>query len=258
MEETGITRLRFAWLRWAGGAVLDAMLPPECVTCDAPVSTAGQLCAACFRATPFLSDPCCDRCGVPLSAAGQGGIDLVCQACRQDPPPWGAARAAMAYDTQSKRILLPFKHADRIENARALAPHMARAGAALLREADWLVPVPLHRLRLIARRYNQAALLAQAVARLSGRPVVLDGLRRVRSTASLGTGSRQARVAAMAGAFAVRPSRLAQLVDSRVLLIDDVLTSGATAAACTRVLLEAGVARVDVLAAARASDPRYA
>ncbi len=195
---------------------------------------------------------------MPLGAAGQGGIDLVCQACRQDPPVWGAARAAMGYDTQSKRILLPLKHADRTENARALGPHMVRAGATLLREADWLVPVPLHRFRLIARRYNQAALLTHAVSRLSGRPMVLDGLQRVRFTAALGTKSRDVRKRALEGAFRVRPSRLAQLVDSRVLLIDDVLTSGATAAACTRALLAAGVARVDVLAAARASDPRYA
>ena len=238
--------------------MLDALLPPHCLTCDAPVARSGQFCAACFAATPFITEPCCARCGVPLWAGAQGGMDRVCHACRTDPPAWSEARAAMLYDAHSKRIVLALKHADRIENARALAPHMVRAGAALLREADWLVPVPLHRRRLIARRYNQAALLTQAVSRLSGRPMVLDGLRRVRATQPLGSQSKQARAVALAGAFAVRTARLPQLVDSRVLLIDDVLTSGATAGACSRALLAAGVARVDVLAASRATDPRFA
>jgi len=127
---------------------------------------------------------------------------------------------------------------------------MARAGAALLRAADWLVPVPLHRSRLLSRRYNQSALLAQAVSRLSGRPTVLDGLRRTRATASLAQKSGVQRKAEVAGAFMVRPSRQTQLADARVLLIDDVLTSGATADACARALLAAGVARVDLLVAA--------
>ena len=167
------------------------------------------------------------------------------------------ARAALRYDEQTKRIVLPLKYADRVENARALAPHMLRAGAALVQAADWLVPVPLHRWRLLTRRYNQAALLAQAVSRLSGRPTVLDGLRRIRHTAPLGNKSPDDRAAELAGAFVVRASRLERLVDSRVLLVDDVLTSGATAEACTRALLAAGVTRVDVLAAARTADTRF-
>ena len=193
-----------------------------------------------------------------FGAAGQGGGRQTCTPCRERPPAWGAARAALRYDEQGKRIVLPLKYADRVQNARALAPHMLRAGAALVAAADWLVPVPLHRRRLLARRYNQAALLAQAVARLGGRPALLDGLQRVRITAPLGEKSPAERVAELAGAFAVRPSRRTQLADSRVLLVDDILTSGATAEACTRVLLAAGVLRVDVLAAARTPDPRSA
>lgn len=190
-----------------------------------------------------------------MAAAGLGGL---CTFCEADPPIWGAARAALRYDDQSKKMLLPLKYADRIENARALGVFMARAGAVLAHEADWLVPVPLHRGRLRARRYNQAALLAQAVARLAGRPVILDALRRTRATRPLATWTSERRVSELAGAFAVHPGRLRQLVDSRVLLIDDVLTSGATADACSRALLAAGVVRVDVLAAARAADPGLA
>lgn len=242
--------------RWAAGAVLDALLPPQCLTCDAPVGAPGQFCADCFRRTAFITPPCCARCGRPFGASHQGGLDGTCGECRAHPPSWTAARAALLYDDQARRILLPFKYGDRIETARALAPHMARAGAALLAGADWLVPVPLHRRRLFARRYNQSALLAGALARLSGRPALLDGLRRTRSTASLGPLSGQQRRAEVAGAIVVRPTRRLQLADSRVLLIDDVLTSGATAEACARALLAAGVARVDLLVAACVADAR--
>ena len=238
--------------------LLDVLLPPHCLTCDVPVGAPGQLCADCFRRTAFVTEPCCGCCGRPFGSAAQGGVFGVCSECRDRPPAWTAARAALRYDDQTRRILLPFKHSDRIETARALAPHMARAGAALLRGADWLVPVPLHRRRLLSRRYNQSALLAQSLSRLTGRPTVLDGLRRTRATASLGTLSGLQRRAVVAGAFVVRPSRLLQLRDARVLLIDDVITSGATADACARALLAAGAARVDLLAAACVANPNEA
>lgn len=241
------------WRRGAG-LLLDVLLPPQCLTCDAPVGAPGQFCAACFRRTAFVTDPCCACCGRPFGARGQGGVSGLCSECRVHPPAWTAARAALRYDDQARRILLPFKHGDRIEIARALAPHMARAGAALLSAADWLVPVPLHRGRLLSRRYNQSALLAQALGRIAGRRTVLDGLRRTRATASLGRKSGQERSTEVAGAFVVRPSRQTQLADARVLLIDDVMTSGATANACARALLAAGVARVDVLVAACVAD----
>lgn len=245
-----------AALRAAGRVALDVLLPPHCLTCDGPVGVPGQLCPACFGRTAFITAPLCDSCGVPFEAAGQGGLDGVCEGCRAYLPAWGAARAALRYDDQARRILMPFKYGDRVEVARALAPHMARAGAGLLHHADLLVPVPLHRRRLLSRRYNQAALLAQALSRLSGRVAVLDGLRRMRPTASLGHRSGAQRRAELAGAFEVRASRVGILTDARVLLVDDVLTSGATAEACTRALLGAGAARVDVLAAARVPDPR--
>jgi len=239
---------------WRGAiaTVLDMVLPAQCVTCPAPVAMAGQFCAACFNQTAFVTDPCCSRCGVGFSAAGLGGIDLVCAECRETPPPWTAARVALRYDDQAGRIILPLKYGDRLENARALAPHLARVGAALLAAADWVVPVPLHRRRLLSRRYNQSAILAQAVTRLIPRPLMLDAIIRTRATASLGTLPPPMRQAELAGAFVVRSGRHDALRDSRVLLIDDVLTTGATAAACTVALLAAGVTRVDVLAAARA------
>ena len=171
-----------------------------------------------------------------------------------EPPPWGEGRAALRYDDQARRLIMPFKYGDRTELARALASMMARAGGALLDRADLLVPVPLHRWRLLGRRYNQAALLARALAGMSGRPAVLDGLLRVRRTVPLLALSRARRRAALSGAIVANPARLPILRDARVLLIDDVLTSGATAEACTRALLAAGAGGVDVLAAARVHD----
>lgn len=241
--------------RGAGRTALDLLLPPQCLTCDAPVEVQGQLCGACFRTTAFLTEPCCRRCGRPFEAAGQGGLEGVCQGCRDHPPPWRAARAALRYDEQTKRLVLPLKYGDRVELARALAPHMARAGSALLHGTDVIVPVPLHRRRLLARRYNQAALLARALARLSGRPAVLDVLRRTRATSPLADKGAKARAAEVEGVFAVRERHRPRVDGARVLLVDDVLTSGATAGACARALLAAGALDVDVLAAARVVAP---
>jgi len=232
--------------------VLDTLLPAHCLTCEALVEGPGQFCPACFGQTSFITAPLCLSCGVPFVHARQG--QMVCDACAADPPPWGEARAALAYDAQSKRLVLGFKHGDRTELAAALARMMARAGAALLGRADVLVPVPLHRRRLLARRFNQSALLARALGRLAGVPVAADALRRVRATAPLGELSAGARARMLDGAIAVR--RPAGVAGRHVLLVDDVLTSGATARACTAALLAAGAAGVDVLVAARVRSPR--
>lgn len=240
----------------AGRAALDLLLPPACLTCDAPVDAPGRFCADCFALTGFVTEPCCRRCGVPFVHAAQGGAEKLCPLCRDRPPPWGRARAALRYDAQARRIVLPLKYGDRTEHAAALAPLMARAGAALLRDAELLVPVPLHGRRLIQRRYNQAALLAREVARLTAKPVLPDALKRTRVTVSLGDLSAAERARVVDGAFAVRPERAGSVAGRKMLLIDDVLTSGATCAACTRALFAAGASAVDVLVAARVPDPR--
>ena len=237
-------------------AALDLLLPPECLACDAPVSASGLFCAACFAATTLIADPLCARCGLPFASAGAAGRDGICPSCHLAPPRFASARAALLYDAGARRLILPFKHADRPEIASRLAPFLHRAGAALLDQADLLVPVPLHRRRLFARRYNQAAVLALALGRRARRPVLVDALRRLRPTAPLGGKTAAERAQALDGVFAVRPARAAALAGRRVLLIDDVLTSGATANACAAVLLAAGAAQVDVLAAARVPDPR--
>ncbi len=238
--------------RWA----LDTLLPPQCLTCDAPVPDPGLFCPNCFNATQFISEPCCRLCGTPFTFALEGGPDRLCPQCRENPPPWRQARAAMAYDAQSRRTILPLKYADRTELAPALARLMVRAAPALLEHADLLVPVPMHRTRLRRRRYNQAALLARAVARITHIPTCLDALARVRATSPLEHLSADARAATVANAFHVTPQGRHRLPGQHVVLIDDVLTSGATAAACTLALHQAGAASVDILVAARVPDPR--
>jgi ComF family protein len=243
----------------AAGAVrvgrlgLDFVLPPTCLTCDGFVEAPRQFCPSCFARTVFITDPSCVACGAALRQ--DVGLERICRPCRLAPPPWRQARAALRYDAQARRLVLPLKYHDRVDMADALATMMLRAGAALLREADVLIPVPLHRGRLLSRRYNQAALLASAIGRLADRPTLQDALQRTRATRSLGELSAAARAGMVTGAFAVRPHRADRLAGRRVVLIDDVLTSGATCGACTHVLLDAGARSVDVLVAARVPAP---
>jgi ComF family protein len=238
-------------LRW----ILDTVLPPTCLACDTPVEKEGLFCASCFRAANFVSAPFCRCCGVPLPSAEAGTTALKCEPCTEAAPAFTQARAALRYDETAKRMLLGLKYDDRTEAVNGLAELMRRPGEPLLQAANILVPVPLHASRLRARRYNQAALLAIQLARLTGRPLGLDTLVRSRATAPLEGLDRAARCAELEGAIAVRPGT--ELQDKRVLLIDDVMTSGATANECARVLLAAGARRVDVLTAARVADPRF-
>ena len=162
----------------------------------------------------------------------------------------------MRYDDGARALLLGFKHSDRTDRAPALARWMARAGAELLEQADVIVPVPLHRWRLLQRRFNQSALLAHELGRLAGKPVAAHLLRRKRNTPSQGALTRAQREDNVTGAFRLRTGQAARVAGRRVLLIDDVLTTGATVTACARVLLRAGAAAVDVLTVAHVIRPR--
>ncbi len=232
---------------------LDILLPPQCLGCGVLVETQGALCPACWSDVDFLGPPCCHACGLPFAYdLGEGAL---CGACTRRPPPFERSRAVMVYDADSRRLVLAFKHGDRTEAAPAFGRWLARAGATLLTDADLIVPVPLHWTRLFSRRFNQAALLAQAVGRLAGVPVEADLMIRRRRTPSQGRLSPAARRRNVAGAFAVRPSGVPRIEGRRVLLVDDVMTTGATAAACARTLKGRGAAAVDVLTLARVLRP---
>lgn len=240
-------------LQRAAVAALGVILPPRCLACGDTVRDPGTLCTACWGRLTFLAQPCCAVCGYPFEFdAGPGAI---CGGCAASPPVFARARAALRYDEASRGLILALKHGDRTDSAPALARWMAGTGRELLRDAALVAPVPLHRLRLLARRYNQAALLARVVAERGERPCIADLLERRRRTPSQGRLSGSARARNVRGAFAVNPARAALLAGRRVLLVDDVLTTGATVEACARTLLRGGAEAVDVLTLARVVRP---
>jgi ComF family protein len=212
---------------------------------------AGSLCAACWSKVRFIERPFCERLGTPF-AMDLGAEGLLSPEAVADPPVFTRARAVARFEDGPVRQLTHWlKYSDRLELAGPLGAWMARAGAELLAEADLLVPVPLHRRRLMARRFNQANALAQAVSAASGVPVDPFALARVKATPSQVGLSRSQRAINLQGAFRV-PEELAARVEGRaIILVDDVMTSGATVNAASRALLRGGAKQVDVLVFAR-------
>ena len=244
-----------AWpaIRRLGIGLLDAVLPPRCPSCGELVETAHALCSACWPKVRFITEPLCATCGTPFEF--EVAMGTVCAACAVVERPFGQARAAIAYDDGSRGFILAFKHGDRTDAARLFAPWVVHAGRELLVDADLLVPVPLHWTRLLARRYNQAALLAQAVGRLAKAKVAPDLLKRRKRTPSLAQSGARERAATVQGAFVVPAKRRSEVEGGRILIIDDVFTTGSTAAACTRALARSGARSVDVLTLARVVRP---
>ncbi|MET0876680.1 MAG: ComF family protein [Tardiphaga sp.] len=245
---------RSAWQHTARAA-LDIALPTLCVACREPVSGEG-VCASCWAKLCFIAPPFCPRLGIPFVYDPGPGI-LSMQAIA-DPPAYQRARAAVRYDDVARTLVHQLKYHDRTDLAPAMGRWMARAGQELLDEADVLVPVPLHWRRGFSRRFNQSGALARAISRNSGIPVSRDALRRIRPTEHQIGLSRKERATNVQGAFRVAPERRAEIQGRRVILVDDVLTSGATADACARALLRARAAQVDVLVFARVVDAHKA
>lgn len=228
---------------------IETLLPSQCLACAEPASGPGELCGACFAGLDFITAPFCSHCGLPLAEPAP-----LCTSCDWAPPAFRAARAAFRYGPVAKRIVLPFKYADRPEAAGGLARLLLRPGADLLASADLLVPVPLHRRRLASRGYNQAGELARALGRLAGKPVGIDALIRTRATRALAELDQHDRELALRGAIAIRPGRESVVAGKSILLIDDILTSCITASTCADILYRTGAAAVDVLALARVAD----
>jgi ComF family protein len=228
---------------------LDLALPPRCIGCGERVDRTGLACAVCWTSLTFIAPPYCDCCGAPFEFAVEGVRR--CGACYAAPPPYDRARAAVIYDDGSRGLILGFKHGDRLQGAPAFGAWVARAGAELLADADLIAPVPLHRWRLLRRRYNQAALIAEHAGRVAGVSHIPDLLERHRATPSQGDMGAAARARNVAGAFRLNARHAGRVKGSRIVLVDDVLTTGATIGACARVLRRGGAARIDVLTLAR-------
>jgi len=243
----------FKALRSAARLTLDIALPTQCVACREPVAGDG-LCGHCWSQLSFIAPPFCPRLGIPF--VYDPGSDVLSMQASADPPAYARARAAVRYDDIARTLVHALKFQDRTDLAPAMGRWMARAGDALLTDADAIVPVPLHWRRGWSRRYNQSGALAKVIARQSGVALAADALKRIRPTAHQIGLPRHERAANVQGAFAVAPDKRHLVQGRRLILIDDVLTTGATVDACARALLRAGASGVDVLVFARVVESR--
>jgi predicted amidophosphoribosyltransferase len=250
--------------------LVDLVFPPRCPLCGAALAQHGGLCSDCWQGLAIPGEPWCAQCQRPLPdrsaeqgaeaalARAQGAQRAwICAPCMADPPRHQGIAAATLYNDVSRRLVLAFKYGRRI----GLADLMTRLMVARLPPltGQWLVvPVPLHRWRLWRRGFNQSALLAQGIARLTGQPLLVDGLLRPRATPSLGHLGRKRRAALLQGSICANPVQLTRLKGAQVLLVDDVLTSGATTDACLIALRKAGVRQTRIACFARVIDDTQA
>jgi len=231
-------------------SVIRAIYPPQCVACDAQTEDDFGLCAACWRETQFIGGLVCDTCGTPLPGEDHGEV-VQCDDCMTIARPWSRGRAVLVYAGVGRRLVLGLKHGDRTDLARPLAQWMAQKIANWAGLDTVCVPVPLHWARIVKRRYNQSALLGQEIAKALDVPVCVDALLRPKKTKALEGHSREARFAELSGAILANPKRMQALAGKHVILVDDVMTSGATLAASAEAAKAAGATDVSIVTLAR-------
>lgn len=241
MKNTLLSLLRYL------SPLLDLILPPRCAACGDITTKADHLCGPCWTSITFITHPYCATCGLPFDI--DVGPDMVCASCIQDPPLFQKARGVFLYKDTSKQLIFKLKHGDQTHLARMFAEWMVTYGQDVLPETDVLIPVPIHWTRLLNRLYNQAGLLSARIADLTSLPIDYHSLKRSTATPSQGTKSKKDRWENVKKAFIVADKE--KIKGKGVLLVDDVMTSGATVKACTRALLKAGAKHVNVLTLGR-------
>lgn len=241
-------------LKSAGRSLMHAIMPALCLACRAPIASGDALCGTCWRSIRFIRPPLCNRLGLPMPYGVAG--EMVSAAAVANPPVYDRARAVAVFEGAMRDLIHAFKYSDRHDPTRLFGRWLAQAGAEMLPGLDVIIPVPLARGRLFRRQYNQAAILARELARASHipfDPIVLERVRATRPQVGL---HHTERLRNVRGAFRIAPGRTGSISGRSVLLVDDVITTGATAEACARVLKAGGARRVDVLALALVTDPR--
>ncbi|MBB3944158.1 ComF family protein [Rhizobium skierniewicense] len=244
-SNVGMGALRGLW-----GAVANFVYPPSCVGCGCKTTSGGALCVECWAGVQFIERPYCEVLGIPF--ARDHGPGILSAKAIAEPPPFARLRAAAVHDGPARKLVHQLKYLDRTDLARLMASWMLRASDGTVASCDCIVPVPLHRRRFLARRFNQSAELARHLSALSGKPFLSSTLVRIKPTSRQVGLSAKARKQNVRGAFAIAPGREADIIGKRVVLVDDVYTTGATVAAAARRLKKAGASDVTVLTFAMA------
>ncbi|MFZ1725753.1 MAG: double zinc ribbon domain-containing protein [Albidovulum sp.] len=230
--------------------VLRTIFPPQCINCKEPVASEYGLCAACWHQTPFVTGLVCDKCGIPLIGEDEGNAEF-CDDCLTIARPWDRGRAVFLYKDIGRRLVLAIKHGDRLDLIRPAGDWLARAAAPILHHDTLVAPVPIHWMRLFHRRYNQSALLSKELAKHRNLEHCPDLLIRSRKTATQDGRSRHARFENVSEAVQIHPKQRDRIAGRNILLVDDVMTSGATLAVSADACLGAGAANVAVVVLAR-------
>jgi len=233
--------------------LLDLAFPPECIICDQPVGKANSLCIDCWNGIEFISDPVCDQCGKPMEyyADFETHERILCFECLASPSKIYQARAAMIYGETSKKLLLLLKYTDRIHLAKILAPMTLTSAKDIIKTADIIIPVPLHPQRLFQRKYNQASMLAKHIGKLASVPVLFNTLKRHKNTFAQGNMNKCERDLNVHNAFSIDKQDKHKIKNRKILLVDDVRTTGSTAEECAKVLLKNKAKQVNLLTIAR-------
>lgn len=232
-------------------SILDFLIPPHCVSCHGPLESDQGLCGNCWKNINFISQPYCHTCGLPLPFGDETNGMMLCGPCTLEPPLYDFGRSCVAYDSQSKDLILRFKHGDHTSLTPFFVKWLEQTGKDILPQIQFILPVPLHWTRLLKRRYNQAALLSKGLSKKTGIPYLPTTLKRIRATPPQGHLTKEERQKNVENSFKVVDKSVSIIKGHHVLLIDDVLTSGATIQACTKILKKAGVGKVSVLTLAR-------
>jgi len=231
-------------------SALHLIYPSQCISCRDLVEGDNALCGKCWRDTPFISGLVCDKCGTPLPG-DDTGESILCDDCMTIARPWSKGRAAILYSKNGRKLVLAFKHGDRLDLAAPAGHWLAQAVAPILCENMLIAPVPLHWMRMLKRRYNQSALLATSLAKCAKQSACLDLLTRTKRTRSLDGLGREARFHMLTDSIKINHRRKHRLIGRSILLVDDVMTSGATLAACTEACLAGGAKEVFTVTLAR-------